>query len=246
MNATSFRIATALVLSLVATPFATAADGSAPRPDPAYYIEPKDLDLSKVVKAPAKDDSAETRKELDVMLAIQAKRTPSECQRANADARIEPMRFAEDALGLPASVQQLELRKVRQFFDRMTSFEGQVVENAKEKFARTRPYVVDPKITPCIEKPGSKSYPSGHATWAYMAAAVLTDMYPQRKEALMKRAGEFARHRITGGVHYPSDVDAGKTAGQALAAKLLGSAKFHADEAVARKELEAARTATTH
>jgi acid phosphatase (class A) len=245
MNATPFRIATALVLSLIAAPFATAADGSADRPDPAYYIAPKDLDLSKVVKAPAKDDSAETRKELDVMLAIQAKRTPAECQAANADARIEPMRFA-DALGLPESARIADLRKVREFFDRMTSFEGQVLENVKEKYARARPYVVDPKITPCIEMPRSKSYPSGHAAWAYMTATVLTDMYPKRKDALMKRAGEFARHRITGGVHYPSDVDAGKTAGQALAAKLLGSAKFHADEAVARKELEAARVAATH
>jgi acid phosphatase (class A) len=244
MNTRPLRLAAAF-LSLIAAPLAFPADGSADRPDPAYYIAPQALDLSKLVKAPAKDDSVETRKELDVMLAIQAKRTPAECQAANVDARIEPMRFAE-ALGLPLSAQTLQLPKVRQFFDRMTSFEGQVLENAKEKFARPRPYLVDVKLAPCIEKPKSKSYPSGHAAWAYMTAGVLADMYPQRKDALMKRAGEFARHRITGGVHYPSDVDAGKTSGEALAAKLLSSPKFRADEAEARKELEALRAAATH
>src|SRR4051812_49153041 len=112
MNVIPLRIVAALALSFVAMPFAFAADGSAGKPDSAYYVAPKDLDFALVVKAPPKDDSRETRAELDRMLAIQAKRTPAECELANRDARIDPLRFAE-ALGLPPSAQALEFRKTR-------------------------------------------------------------------------------------------------------------------------------------
>ena len=56
----------------------------------------------------------------------------------------------------------------------------------------------------------SYSYPSGHATQAYYIAHNLCDMYPEVKDQLMSIAEAVAQSRIDRGVHFPSDLDAGR------------------------------------
>ena len=55
--------------------------------------------------------------------------------------------------------------------------------------------------------------------------------------SLLARADEFARNRIVAGVHYPTDVEAGKVAGTAIAASLFACPAFQAEEAAAIPEL---------
>jgi acid phosphatase (class A) len=43
-------------------------------------------------------------------------------------------------------------------------------------------------------------------------AGVLSDLVPERRAALEARAAEFARQRMVCGVHFPSDLAAGKQA----------------------------------
>jgi acid phosphatase (class A) len=76
--------------------------------------------------------------------------------------------------------------------------------------------------------------------WSRVIGLVLADMLPEYADKIMARADEYASHRVTAGVHYPSDVEAGKHAGTALAAFLFASPAFQPDYAAARQELRAA------
>jgi membrane-associated phospholipid phosphatase len=86
----------------------------------------------------------------------------------------------------------------------------------------------------------NSAYPSGHATWVFMSAVLLADMVPERRAEIWARAEDFARQRIVGGVHYRSDIDAGRMAGATIAAFLLVNPRYQADATKAATELRAA------
>ena len=56
------------------------------------------------------------------------------------------------------------------------------VRAAKYRFLRLRPYEIEPRIQPCIDDVrGDLSYPSGHSTYGYVMALMLSDMVPERR-----------------------------------------------------------------
>jgi len=54
------------------------------------------------------------------------------------------------------------------------------------------------------------SYPSGHACQAYYIALNLADTYPDLRAQFLQVAEMVAQSRIDRGVHFPSDIAAGK------------------------------------
>ena len=112
-----------------------------------------------------------------------------------------------------------------------------VIGPVKDEFARPRPFKLEPRLEPSVPRSGTGSYPSGHAAWAYTAAIVLADMVPERREQIFARAREYAHNRNIGGVHYPSDIEAGRLAATAIAAMLFSCAPFQHEEAAAQAEL---------
>ena len=200
------------------------------------YFDAKLLDLGRVLPQPPADDSAITRAEVELMLKIQQERTPAQKARAQADAAVTIYRFA-DAIGNPEGFNAKQLPKVDLMFRKVLYEEGAVVQAGKRSFKRPRPFVLDPRIEPVIDKPGNGSYPSGHTMWARLVGLLLSDMLPEYRNEIMARADEYGFNRVVAGVHYPSDVDAGKLAGTALAAFLFASPEFQADYAEAKREL---------
>src|SRR5262249_17502974 len=112
---------------------------------------------------------------------------------------------------------------------------------AKDYFKRPRPFVVDPAIgVGGCEHAKTKpltSYPSGHATLGYSLASVLQALLPEKADAIQARANEYAFHRLVCGVHYRSDVEAGRTLGQWAAKHMLESPAFQPQLDAARAEL---------
>ena len=90
------------------------------------------------------------------------------------------------------------------------------------------------------EKPTDYSYPSGHSTRGTVYAQVLAELFPEKREALVAKGRETGWLRVQGGVHYPTDIYAGRVLGQALARDFLASASFQADLAAVKAELAAA------
>ncbi len=83
------------------------------------------------------------------------------------------------------------------------------------------------------------SYPSGHAAYGYSMAYLLADMVPERRAQLLARADEFARQRMVCGVHFRSDLVAGRRAAELLMTRLRATPEFRRDEAEAAAELRA-------
>lgn len=112
---------------------------------------------------------------------------------------------------------------------------------AKDAFKRARPFVVNaqPSCTPREEKRLSSngSYPSGHAAIGWAWALILTEIAPDRADALLARGRSFGESRVICGVHWQSDVVAGRLVGAGTVARLHADPVFRADLEAARKEL---------
>jgi hypothetical protein len=112
--------------------------------------------------------------------------------------------------------------KEKEFIGNLAGQVFKIVLYFKNKFDRPRPWQMAKHFKfdyPDIhtETGESPSYPSGHATGAYFLAEVMSRKYPKHKKKLFDYADEVAENRMKAGVHYPSDIRAGKI----LASKLL-------------------------
>ncbi|MGY2047649.1 acid phosphatase [Methylobacterium sp. JK268] len=119
------------------------------------------------------------------------------------------------------------------------------VERPKGHFGRVRPQVGN-DLPICVARTEalarSPSYPSGHATEGWTFALILAAAAPDHATAILRRGRIYGESRLVCGVHWRSDVEAGRTTGAAVVAGLLGSAEFRADLDRARGEIAAAAT----
>lgn len=117
----------------------------------------------------------------------------------------------------------------------------------KNKYQRARPFTVSntPICTPAEEAALRKdgSYPSGHSAIGWGWALILTQVAPDRADAILSRGRAFTQSRVVCNVHWTSDTEEGRMMGSATVAKLQGNADFLADVEAARAELTAARAA---
>ncbi len=122
---------------------------------------------------------------------------------------------------------------------------GQSTAKAKQKYNRARPFEAtgDPTCVPEDEQllRGNASYPSGHASLGYVWGEVFAELLPERAAAARARAYEFGQSRVVCRVHYQSDVDGGRTVGQAVFQRLHQDEEFVADMAAAKVEVKKAR-----
>jgi acid phosphatase (class A) len=138
------------------------------------------------------------------------------------------MGITPDPAALPATAS---------LFARLHADESVLVGPVKRRWHRSRPFAASPVVRPCVTRPWSASYPSGHAAFAYAAAEALADILLEWQDAIRARAAIYARDRVVCGVHYPSDIEAGRLAGLAIAAAMRDDARYQAALAAARPEL---------
>lgn len=140
------------------------------------------------------------------------------------------------ALGVEISPQNTPityeiLRKLR------TDAGGYATKAAKEHYMRLRPFMFfnSHTCTPNDEVGLSKNgaYPSGHTTIGWSSALVLAEIRPDRQNEILQRGYEYGQSRVICGVHWQSDVDAGRITGSAIVARL------HADKAFSKMLEEA-------
>lgn len=114
---------------------------------------------------------------------------------------------------------------------------------AKNFFKRNRPFLIDKgKVCePLKDFTGSFDYPSGHATWGWTWALLLTELAPDRSTAILTRGRAYGESRIVCGAHNASAVEAGRITASATLAAVHAQAAFEADLAAARAELATLR-----
>ncbi|MEB3753948.1 phosphatase PAP2 family protein [Acinetobacter sp. MD2(2019)] len=113
---------------------------------------------------------------------------------------------------------------------------------AKEHYMRLRPFVFfnSHSCTPNDEANLSKngSYPSGHTTIGWSSALILAEIRPDRQNEILKRGYEFGQSRVICGMHWQSDVDAGRITGAAEVARLHADAQFMQQLDAAKREIQ--------
>ena len=128
---------------------------------------------------------------------------------------------------------------------RMLLDAGRTTTAAKDHYGRPRPFVVygESSCTPGDEAilRINSSYPSGHTTVGWAWALVLTEIAPDRTNALLARGRSFGESRIVCNVHWQSDVLQGMFLGAGLAARLHANEEFLGDLAAAKTEFAAMR-----
>jgi membrane-associated phospholipid phosphatase len=101
----------------------------------------------------------------------------------------------------------------------LTEDEKSMVLKIKNGIKRPRPFIENKKIKSHCGKIIGYSYPSKTTAEAYVTTERLCEKYPHLREGLYALANKIANSRIQGGVHYPSDVEAGKSIAKGLLAK---------------------------
>jgi acid phosphatase (class A) len=143
-----------------------------------------------------------------------------------------------------ATLDESTTPKLLHVFARMAQDAGAIIDQAKNKYRRPRPFTRWPGNI-CSGKPEdmakSWSYPSGHTTAGWSAALIVAELAPDRATEILARGRAYGESRVVCGVHYVSDVEAGRTNAAGLVAALHADPAFRADLDAARAELDAVR-----
>ena len=96
---------------------------------------------------------------------------------------------------------------------------------AKYHYFNPRPSQMDPSVKTSIGLPNFPSYTSGHSTFSAAGASILSYLFPSGAESFASMRDEAGISRLYGGIHYRSDIDAGKAHGIRIAGYTLAVAQ---------------------
>jgi acid phosphatase (class A) len=228
----------ALALALIA---AGGADAQAPTG--SRFLAAGDLDPALVLPPPPAPASEREAAELAELHRIEAAATPERIARARHDDEVEDVTAIADVLG-PAFDLARFPATARLFAD-LRREDSVAAKQAKAYFGRARPWAADPALNPPCGKGDAvkTSYPSGHATMGYAAAALLSRLMPGNAQLVQARAGDYAESRLVCGAHYRSDLEAGHVLATALVDRLMTRPAFRDEFDAAQAELAAAHIA---
>ena len=128
-------------------------------------------------------------------------------------------------------------------FSRLVPDAGLAIGPAKDAFKRPRPFIEKGGTVCIVDDEARKrlgatySYPSGHSTYGWLTGLVMAQLAPERATDVLARARSFGESRVVCGVHYESDVQAGRVAASGVFAALQNSSPFLSDVQAARSEL---------
>lgn len=186
-----------------------------------HYLPTGIVDARTIIEPPPTVDSAAFREQMAVVLWLQRTRTPTQVDFAQKSLDVErfaPVLGAElmhvDGIALKRVI-ETAIGEVRAEYDEL-----------KGKFDLPRPFEVSNVVQPVTESRAVAAYPSGHAIRATVYARLLSEIFPDRRQALMDLANQIGYGRVIAGVHYPMDVLAGQKLGEAYADAIVNRSQF--------------------
>jgi len=219
-----------ICFSLVGTAFAAET-----RP---HFVDPQRIKVEEILSGPSPSGSIETQREIEMVLALQSTRTAADVARIKREGKLSPFLF-EDVLGPWFTRENLPLTMA--FLETAGQDASQLGETGKKLWSRPRPPLQDKRITPSVGLPANGSYPSSHGLCGLVWGTLLAELAPDLRTVLIKRGEQIGDDRVLGGVHFPSDVEAGRALGHAILAEFTASAAFRASLGSAREEFDRVR-----
>jgi acid phosphatase (class A) len=173
--------------------------------------------------------------------AVRTSSSQARLAQAREDDALDPFAAFDSVLG--ADFRADRLPHTTALLTRVARAAGYPSGPPKDLHRRARPFAVDPQqptcITPSAALLASYSYPSGHASIGWAWALVLAELEPSFADSLFLRGREFGDSRVVCGLHWPSDVEAGRLIGAAAVARLHADGTFVTQLQAARAELDA-------
>ena len=213
------------------------------------YLDRKALPISlSLLPPPPAEGSVLAAADLDAHRSTRSLRDTPRWSIATRDANLKfPVAADTFSCALDVAISAEATPHLNMLLRRTLLDSGLSTYAAKDHYSRKRPFVVlnEPMCSPAedaaLRKDGS--YPSGHAALGWAWALVLAEIAPERTNALIARGLSFGQSRVVCGVHWQSDVEAGRTMGAATVAQLHANEMFRAQLALAKEEVRSARAA---
>jgi acid phosphatase (class A) len=223
------RLAARRVAALLLVLFAAVAPPSARSSQHFYYLPAGALDLTALLPPPPDVASAQGRADEEQVAAAVGARSRTQFLQAQ-DTSARTVFFYAPSVGAGFTPERLPVTAA--FFSRLGSDVKSLIDGAKAYWDRPRPDGAQKR---------RGSYPSGHAGFAAASAIVLAQLLPAKRDAIFTQARTFAENRILLGLHYPSDIASGWTAGTLAAYVMMRDRAFAHDFAAAKRELHRAK-----
>jgi acid phosphatase (class A) len=203
------------------------------------FFDPATFDPRANLPTPPPDNSDATTKEIEIMLQAQADRTPEQVTRIEQEEDYNVFDF-QNVVGAwftPENVGKMPATNT--LLARVMATAAPIVAAAEKDWNRPRPFLLNSRIIPAITRPQDPSYPSGHSTRATLDALVLADIVPGDTGAIAARGQQIGDDRVIAGVHFPSDVIAGRKLAQTIYDQMASTKDFQDEEKAARAEIKA-------
>lgn len=241
MTLKTILFGTALALATVTS--AQMADTAKPAKAPKAFklLYPADVAPSLLLAAPYAKGSAEEAAELAEVRRIVTTASPARLAQARRDDEVEDPSIFDATIGGGFEAKKLPMTWA---LLRLTQNEAdRTADLAKKRYARIRPWGIDPTLPNCDAGKGKSplgSYPSGHSSLGYSVAPMLAMLLPDHGDAIHGRARDYAMSRIVCGVHFASDTEASHVIGASVATRLMTMPQVQIQIAAARAELRKA------
>jgi acid phosphatase (class A) len=221
---TRFRIPLAIVATALFATTVHAASGYLPAGQP---------DVVALLAPPPEADSFEQASDLAAVQAAFKNRAKADEELGKVQKEITFYSFAP-VIGPVLDVEKLP--RTTALFEKVAKDNKQAVDAGKEHWKRTRPYEIDLSLLHGDKEP-SPSYPSGHSTRGTVYALLLAELFPEKKDEILKYGREIGWRRVVTGKHFPTDIYAGRVLGQAIVRQLHANPEFEHDFAAVKAEI---------
>jgi acid phosphatase (class A) len=213
---------------------------AAQSPRKAVFVSPEQLDIASILPNPPADGSPAAAAELVEVHRLQETRSATQIARARADDAEEDIFIFKDVLGDKFTAEALPQTAL--LSAHLHNDETVMGAVTKKYFHRLRPFNYDRSVKPVCKTSDNAAdygYPSGHSLTGYLEALALIQIVPEKRDAILARADDYAHNRVVCGVHYTADTMASKLVAYAMVAMMMNNPEY-------KRELEAARAETRH
>ena len=194
------------------------------------YLTPNEVDFATLIPPPPSENSPQGKLDDQFILDAQKNMTPQKMADIQHDFAQDVFVVGEPVLGPNFNKEKLPMTAA--FFAKVVKEAGAGVGPLKQKYKKVRPFQYDKNIhTPenIAARSMGPTYPSGHSTTGAISAILLSQIVPEKRDALYERGWQYGINRVMSGAAYPSDWDAAHMIAELAVFQMEKNPDFQAD-----------------